>query len=432
MKIVTEGKLPEIPEANADFSVSDVGIAVDVGTTTVAVMCWSLSERKILAVSSEKNAQSKFGSDVINRIGFAMKNPGGEKIMHDIIVSQLERLFSKSLSVAAQKMLRGVRPCVKKIAITGNSTMLSFVAGVAVAKMAAVPFEVGSKFGFERNWSEISSSAVSVIPPNVKVFFPPVVGAFIGADTICAMVAAEFDFDSEKPLLLADIGTNSEMALLVPKTDSLSSRILCTSAAAGPAFEAANISCGLPSVPGAIDKIRIENGKIEASTIGGKNAEGICGSGLISSVAEFLGASFIDCHGAILDDSLCGKINLAPKVSVSQNDIRNLQLAKSAVRTGIEYLLSRLASPSENLSFLLAGGFGSRINLSESAKIGLIPAVLAKNTSQIGNAALFGASSLLFSETLREKSFDLAKKSIEINMAAVPDFQKNFLKNLDF
>ena len=100
MKIVTEGKLPEIPESNADFSVSDVALAVDVGTTTVAVMCWSLSERKILAVASEKNAQSKFGSDVINRIDFAMKNPGGEKIMHDIIVSQLERLFSKSLSVA--------------------------------------------------------------------------------------------------------------------------------------------------------------------------------------------------------------------------------------------------------------------------------------------------------------------------------------------
>ncbi|MBR1615335.1 MAG: DUF4445 domain-containing protein [Treponema sp.] len=445
MKIITEGSLPEIPEPPADFSPSEVALAVDVGTTTVAVAAWSLSSRKILSIVAEKNAQSKYGSDVINRIDFAVKLPSGGKILHDCLVKQLEKMFASALAAASQKMPRGFRPHVKKIVVTGNSTMLSFAAGVSVEGLAAVPFTLASKFDFSVAWKEISPSNASVVPSDAEVYFPPVVGAFIGADTVCAMLAAGFDLDAEKPLLLADVGTNSEMALFVPASSSASARILCTSAAAGPAFEAANISCGMPSVNGAVDKVRIEGGKISVRTIGNAPAKGVCGSGLISSVSEFLRNGMVDSHGTIEEkkdglgvDSRGQKIDLTEFVSVSQNDIRNLQLAKSAVKTGLDHLLSRFESLSpqkisgQKMRFFLAGGFGSRIDIEESVRVGLLPPSLLGGVSQIGNAALFGASAILFSEKLKEKARLLSKKSTQINLAAVPDFQQKFLGNIDF
>lgn len=445
MKIITEGSLPEIPEPPADFSPSEVALAVDVGTTTVAVAAWSLSSRKILSVVAEKNAQSKYGSDVINRIDFAVKLPSGGKILHDCLVKQLEKMFASALAAAYQKMPRGFRPHVGKIVLTGNSTMLSFAAGVSVEGLAEVPFSLASKFDFSVAWKEISPSNSSVIPSDAEVYFPPVVGAFIGADTVCAMLAAGFDLDAEKPLLLADVGTNSEMALFVPASSSASARILCTSAAAGPAFEAANISCGMPSVNGAVDKVRIEGGKISVRTIGNAPAKGVCGSGLISSVSEFLRNGMVDSHGTIEEkkdrlgvDSRGQKIDLTESVSVSQSDIRNLQLAKSAVKTGLDYLLARFStfSPKKisepGMRFFLAGGFGSRIDIEESVRIGLLPSSLLGGVSQIGNAALFGASAILFSEKLKEKARLLSKKSTQINLAAVPDFQQKFLGNIDF
>ena len=445
MKIITEGSLPEIPEPPADFSPSEVALAVDVGTTTVAVAAWSLSSRKILSVVAEKNAQSKYGSDVINRIDFAMKLPSGRKILHDCLMKQLEKMFASALAAASQKMPRGFRPHVGKIVLTGNSTMLSFAAGVSVEGLAAVPFTLASKFDFSVAWKELSSSNASVVPSDAEVYFPPVVGAFIGADTVCAMLASGFDLDAEKPLLLADVGTNSEMALFVPASSSAPARILCTSAAAGPAFEAANISCGMPSVNGAVDKVRIEGGKISVRTIGNAPAKGVCGSGLISSVSEFLKNGMVDSHGTIEEkkdglgvDSRGQKIDLTESVSVSQSDIRNLQLAKSAVKTGLDYLLSRFSTFSQKkisesgMRFFLAGGFGSRIDIEESVRIGLLPPSLLGGVSQIGNAALFGASAILFSEKLKEKARLLSKKSTQINLAAVPDFQQKFLGNIDF
>ena len=445
MKIITEGSLPKIPEPISEHSPSEVVLAVDVGTTTIAVVAWSLSSRKILSVVAEKNAQAKYGSDVINRIECAMKLPSGEKILHDCLMKQLEKMFASALSLSSQKMPRGFRPHVKKIVLTGNSTMLSFAAGVSVEGLAAVPFTLASKFDFSVAWNELSSSKASVVPSDAEVYFPPVVGAFIGADTVCAMLAAGFDLDAENPFLLADIGTNSEMALFVPASSSSAARILCTSAAAGPAFEAANISCGMPSVNGAVDKVEIDGGKISVRTIGNAPAKGVCGSGLISSVSEFLRNGMVDSHGTIEEkkdglgvDSPGSKIDLTESVSISQNDIRNLQLAKSAVKTGLDHLLSRFESLSakkisgQKMRFFLAGGFGSRIDLDESVRIGLLPSLLLGDVSQIGNAALFGASALLFSEKLKEKARLLAKKSTQINLAAVPDFQQKFLGNIDF
>ncbi len=190
----------------------------------------------------------------------------------------------------------------------------------------------------------------------------------------------------------------------------------------------------MPSIEGDMDKIIYIHEKLECHTIGDKNARGLCGTGLISAAAVMLKNKYIDKNGIILreksklgDGTSC--IELTPAVYLSQQDIRNLQLAKSAVKTGLEFLLEHTT---ETPVFCIAGGFGSKINLDEATTIGLLPPQLEKRTIHLGNASLSGASALLFSNVLRDKARSLAKKAIQINLAGIPEFQERFLKGIDF
>lgn len=491
MQIVTEGIIPEIPEQNVhespfpgeneqtkNLSPASIGIAVDVGTTTVVVSVWTLGKRKHLATVADKNEQIKYGCDIIRRISFAARPPltgsatvveTGPSALHYCIICQLEKMFTKAVALTAQKLPRGFQPQVKQIVITGNTTMLSFVCALPVDDMAAAPFTPASLFDFSSSWKNVRSGKCSpqctvldpptleviqsfdssVIQDETPVYFPPCIGAFIGADTVCAMIAAgipvpvpapaqanENDEKSAAPLLLADIGTNSELCLYVPKTKERNARIICTAAASGPAFEAANISCGMPAIDGAIDSVSIASGKISCHVIGGINAKGLCGSGLVSAAAVLLKNNYIDENGAIIhgksklgDGSDC--IELTPAVYLSQQDIRNLQLAKSAVKTGLEFLTSHIEDGKAPV-FCIAGGFGTKMNLNDAKTIGLLPENLSENVVQLGNAALSGASALLFSSSLKEKARQIKKHSVQVNLAAVPDFQERFLNSIDF
>ncbi len=476
MQIETNGTMPVIPEQQ-DNSISPVsiGLAVDVGTTTVAVSAWLLSNRTHLATVAEKNVQIRYGQDVIKRISYATRPPltgssqnveSGPSALHYAIIVQLEKLFTRILSVCKTKLPRGLPPQVHSIVITGNTTMLSFVAGVPVNGLAAAPFTAGSLFNLTTDWAHIRTGEVvpnkesldaptpdtlqffqtSVISDGTSVYIPPCIGAFIGADTVCAMLSAGFPVPGAaaalKPgesaikasLLLADIGTNTEMALYIPATEERPGRILCTSAAAGPAFEAANISCGMSSVEGAIDKVSWDNGSLRCQVIGNGFAKGLCGSGIVSACATFLRNGYIDKSGIFQkgisklgDGSTC--VELTPAVYISQQDVRNLQLAKSAVKTGLQYMLEK----TESLPvFCIAGGFGTNLNLKDAAEIGLIPQQLEKRCVHLGNGALAGASALLFSPTLRKKAAEIAKRSLQVNLAAVPGFQQRFLQSIDF
>lgn len=477
MQIVTEGEMPQIPEQiESELSPAELGIAVDIGTTTIAVSVWALSRRKHLVTVAEKNNQVRYGYDIIRRIAFAVRPPltgsssvveTGHSALHYCIISQLEKMFTKAVMEASERLPRGYQPKVTQLVITGNTTMLSFLCATSVNNMAAAPFTPATLFDTVTTWEKIRDGLVyshccvldkptpellqlfksSIIPSDTEVYLPPCVGSFIGADTVCSMVAAGFPVPDSKtdalkpgeskvkaPLLLADIGTNSELCLYVPDSEDKKGRILCTSAASGPAFEGANISCGMPSIEGAIDKISYAHDKLECHTIGNTNPRGLCGTGLISAAAVMLKNKYIDKAGIIIreksklgDGTSC--IELTPAVYLSQQDIRNLQLAKSAVKTGLEFLLEHTT---ETPVFCIAGGFGSKINLEEATYIGLLPAELEKRTIHLGNAALSGASALLFSNVLREKARALAKKSVQINLAGIPEFQQRFLKGIDF
>ncbi|MCR5724278.1 MAG: ASKHA domain-containing protein [Treponema sp.] len=476
MQIQTDGVIPLIPEElDRDCPPSHIGLAVDIGTTTIAVSAWQLATREHLATVAAKNIQMRYGYDVIRRISFATRPPltgsaqvveSGPSALHYSIITQLEKLFAQALNLAGTKLPRGVSPVAASIVITGNTSMLSFVCAVPVKGIAAAPFSPASLFGFTATWNEVrfgkacvhsedldkprlevlQTFNASVINSEVPVYFPPCIGAFIGADTVCAMLSAGIPVpgsDDEPlpgeqprsmPILLVDIGTNSEIVLYLPPSGTDNGRILCTSAAAGPAFEAANISCGMSSVNGAIDRITEEDGELRCSVIGNDKAKGICGSGLVSAAATFYTLQYIDKNGVLRkhvsklgDGSPC--IQLTPAVYISQQDIRNLQLAKSAVRTGLQYLMEK--SPLMP-SFYIAGGFGSHLSMLDAVTIGLIPPGLEKQCTQLGNAALAGASALLFSPTLRKKAAELARKAYHINLAAVPGFQQRFLSMIDF
>lgn len=476
MQIETDGVMPELPEelGSEPSTLAEAGIAVDVGTTTVAVSVWSLSSRKCLATVAAKNSQMRYGYDIIRRISFAVRPPltgssqvveSGPSALHYAIISQLERMFTQAIAMAAQNSGRGIQIDVSRIVITGNTTMLSFVCAFPVDGIAAAPFTPASRFGFAAKWSDVRNGAVSdkcssldsptpdvlqlfsssSVSPDTLVYFPPCIGSFIGADAVCAMLSAGFpspvvkdetaswELPVKAPLLLADIGTNTEIALCIPAAEDRPAKILCTSAAAGPAFEAANISCGMSSVDGAIDRISY-NGNLECHVIGGGNAKGICGSGLISAGATLLRNGYIDKGGMIQrsvsklgDGSTC--IQLTPAVYLSQQDIRNMQLAKSAVYTGLRYMLERSSSLPV---FCIAGGFGSHIDIADACAIGLIPRELENRCVHLGNAALAGAAALLFSRKLRQKAAEIARHSFQINLAAVPDFQQRYLGSIDF
>ena len=476
MQIQTDGVMPVIPEQNdVACPPSHIGLAVDIGTTTVAVSAWQLATRTHLATVAAKNMQMRYGYDVIRRISFATRPPltgsaqvveSGPSALHYTIIAQLEKMFSQLLPLVASRLPRGILPVVSSIVITGNTTMLSFVCAVPVRGLAAAPFMPASLFDFTATWNEVRRGKAcvhsddldkptaemlqifnaSVINSEVPVYFPPCIGAFIGADTVCAMLSAGMpvpgagdalypgDMPPSSPVLLTDIGTNNEIVLYTPPAEAHNGRILCTSAAAGPAFEAANISCGMSSVDGAVDRVSYEDGVYTCHVIGDGKAKGLCGTGLVSAAALFFKTGAIDRGGVIRkhlsnlgDGSPC--IQLTPAVYVSQQDIRNLQLAKSAVRTGLQYLLEKSPEPPV---FCMAGGFGTHLSLEDAAVVGLIPPGMEKKCVQLGNAALGGASALLFSPRLRGKAAALAKKAYQINLAAVSDFQQRFLSMIDF
>ncbi len=474
MEIDTDEIMTELPE---DFDTNqtsmDVGIAVDVGTSTVAVSVWSLTKRKCLLTVSERNCQIRYGHDVIRRIAFAIRPPltgssqvveSGPSALHYSIITQVESLIDNSV-----KKLITENDCevhVRKIVITGNTTMLSFVCALPVDGLAAAPFNPASLFGFTARWDDVrkgtvNDKCVSLDPPtadilqvfsgsllddDIPVYFPPCVGSFIGADAVCAMLSAGFPVPSARkgsslsweapvkaPLLLVDFGTNTELALYIPGKNGEAGKILCTNAAAGPALEGANISCGYCSIDGAVDGIEYK-GNLKCHVIGGGKAKGICGSGLVSAVAELYKNKFIDDDGVIQkavsklgDGSIC--IQLTPAVYISQQDIRNVQLAKSAVFTGISYMIERTSS----LPVLcIAGSQGAHFDITEACSIGLIPKELESRCVHLGNAALAGASALLFSKALREKATAIARNAYQLNLAAVPGFQQTYLNSIGF
>ncbi len=377
------------------------GAAVDIGTTTVALKLYN--EKGIcIATVSDINPQRALSQDVIGRIGEAMNGKG--TLLKEQINACIARLLDSACRIG-----RVMPEQVTSVVITGNTAMLYLYCGLDPASISAYPFESETLFGCFTD---------------EKTYLAPCINAFNGGDTVCALLYSSI-LESNEASLLCDIGTNGELALW--KDGSL----FVTSAAAGPALEGGEISCGCGNIIGAIDRVTLENGKIKAHTIGNSSAVGICGSGLIDAVSAFLSLGFIDKSGyALRELKLTAN---GGEITLTQDDIRAFQLAKSAIRAGIETLLERTGTKWSDIKTLyLAGGFGNRISVDSAINTGLFEASTAEKIRFIGNAALGGASMLLLDDSYKQKAVNIAQTAKHIDLAGSTDFYDRFIKFIDF
>ena len=379
------------------------GAAVDIGTTTLALRLFELETGRCLGVASMANPQIAVAADVIGRIGAAVDGRG--ETLRSMITSAVETLI---VQAAAQA---DVMPAaVKTLVLTGNTTMLYLLAGRNPEALSHAPFEADHLFD---EWIEWHGR---------KAYLPPCLHAFVGADITCALLASGMCSRSETALL-CDVGTNGEIALW---KDGV---LYIASTAAGPAFEGAGIRCGCSSIPGAIDRVDCASGEIKVSTIGGKPAFGLCGSGLVDAVAALLELEWLDETGAMDDE----EVAVAEGVFLAQADVRAVQLAKAAIAAGIECLLHAAGVTEQQVHTVwLAGGFGSHLRLENAAKIGLLPETFISRTKVIGNAALDGAvHTLLRGECVKEMQL-VAQKAVHVDLGGNALFNERYVENMFF
>lgn len=387
-----------------------LGVAVDIGTTTVAAGLFDCSGE--IASGAAPNPQSAFGADVISRIGAAASGSADE--LAAMIRNAVNRIITDMCC------RRGRDPTdIDGVVITGNTAMLHLLTGTPTAPLCSAPFEVKELFG-------------KFIPPDnlgltcaadATVYLPRCISAFVGADITTAAIAAGIN-NSGSTVMLADIGTNGEMIL---RHDG---KNVCCSTAVGPAFEGTGISYGTQGIPGAIDRVTLSGEKLSIHTVNGLPAVGICGSGIVDTIACMLDSGIIDETGYLECDD---PFELTPGISISQSDVRNVQLAKSAVCAGAVTLLDRYGLSPESLPRLyIAGGFGNYLDLKSAVRIGMIPEALADKSLAIGNAALSGAAMLLGNTALVPESQAFADSTETTDLSSDAGFSKRYIENMMF
>ncbi|MGI6174494.1 MAG: ASKHA domain-containing protein [Christensenellales bacterium] len=412
--------------AVSDAPLSALGVAVDIGTTTIVAYLLDLLTGERLATSSRLNPQRQFGADVISRADHARTSENSlfeeaECVRRTLCEMVREMLQKENLPEEA----------VYEYALAGNTIMMHLFAGISPEHIAVTPFIPAYTGGMT-----VSAKEVGLIPQDARVSLLPCVAGYVGADTVAAMLACDMD-EAEGVSLLLDIGTNGEIAL------GGRDGILCCSAAAGPAFEGAHIHCGTGAIEGAIDHVRVDGGKISYTTIAGVEPIGICGSGLVDAIAQLLDAYVIDETGRIDEDEapeemLCdfeGKcaVKIAESIVLTQKDVREVQLAKGAIAAGIEILMREMGVTDMDIrKVFLAGGFGSFIQKESACRIGLIPASLLSKIEPVGNAAGAGAQRHVLNRSAASRMENLRKKATYLELSAIRSFQELFAEKMLF
>lgn len=411
-----------------------LGFAVDIGTTTI--VSYLYENNNLLSVVGEMNAQGSFGADVISRIDYS--NQDRESKLHLLILEQLSSMFQENINRADKTLHPAkIHPSeVERIVITGNTTMLHFLMNYPAGEMAIYPFTPHSLFGF-------LEKADSLFPAytNAKLLLPRCISAYVGADVVCSILASNIVKRPTNEInLLADIGTNGEMALYC------NGRLYTCSTAAGPAFEGAGIKMGMAAKSGAITDFTVENEKYVCHTIDHAAPIGICGTGLINALSFFLQTGLVDETGAINEEAVsyaeligCDSEGEAflklgdSDVILTGRDIRQLQLAKAAIHAGILTLCHECnIDPDQISNLFLCGGFGSVIHPQNAAAIGLIPKSLASKVQPLGNAAGLGASMILKYKGCMDEAAVIAKQASEISLSTSSYFMEQYIEQMMF
>ena len=384
------------------------GIAVDIGTTTVAAAVIDFDEKRQLEAITFPNPQSFGGADTVARIFYAQTEG----------IQKLSRAIRDKLSQITERY-----PSLSRMVITGNTVMLHLFTQQDPSGLGAWPFQMADSFGYYEKKDGFS------------IYYPPCLSAFVGADISCGILAAA---DAAEEFLLVDMGTNGELALWHKQ------QLYTASVSAGPAFEGCEVSCGMAAEKGAVSKVYLEDGyKIRFSVIGNTAPAGLCGSGMIDALSVFLELGIIDRSGEIQPGGhrhpqLIGKRDGRYAVQIgtsgiwlTQEDIRRLQLAKAAFRAGI-LLLLKSAGLRCVKDLFLAGGFGKYINPDNAVKIGLLPADCAERITAAGNTSLAGAIKLLCEKDGAQRCREIAQKNKTLQLAKSEEFNQLYMECISF
>jgi len=398
-----------------DVSSPLLGLAIDLGTTTIVMEAIDLESGEILGRQTDFNHQLNFGGDVLSRIAFACSSPENLKKLQTTVIEELNQMVEKLCYFCGLK-----KEDFMEAVVAGNTTMNHLLLGLPVASLARAPF-----ISFFTSLEPLRAKELNLqINPEARIFIAPNIRSFVGGDISAGLMAAGL-FDHPGPFAFIDLGTNGE--IVIKKDD----QIVVTSTAAGPAFEGGNISCGLPAVNGAICRAELINNELKIETVNNRPARGICGSGLIDLLAVFLQQGVIKPDGRVAGSQ--EKIEIQADIFLTQDDVRQAQLACAALKTGFRLLLENLSlDPRKLQAIYLAGGFGQELSIENSQAIGLIPRIEKEKVVFLGNTSLAGARLLLLNNNARQQLLSFLERIEYISLAMEPKFQDYFFQALRF
>jgi uncharacterized 2Fe-2S/4Fe-4S cluster protein (DUF4445 family) len=406
-----------------------LGMAVDLGTTKVAVYLVDLQSGEDLAAAGRPNPQISYGEDVISRLAFARRQEDGGQILAQLIRGTLDELMGELVQKAGV-----LREQVADLCIVGNTAMTHLLLQLPVAQLTRAPFVAATSGTVRVPARDLGLCAA----PGAMVYIPPVIGGFVGADHVAMIVASDLD-RSERVSVGLDIGTNTEIALMRPDEG----RLYAVSCASGPAFEGAHILDGMRAAAGAIEAVRFDEEDVHVKTIDGAPPVGLCGSGIVDAIAELYRGQIINVRGRfdrqhpmVREGRRGPELVLAPApgdedesrdVVITQEDVNEIQLAKGAIRAGFDVLLAQTdTAPEEVATVYVAGAFGSYLDLHNALAMGLLPRLPRAAYRQIGNAAVIGAKRALVSRRERVRLEDVARRTHYIELTTHPKFRRLF------
>ncbi|MFH1627790.1 MAG: ASKHA domain-containing protein [Pseudomonadota bacterium] len=424
----------ELVDLHADGEKELLGMAFDVGTTTVVGYLMSLNTGEKLSVQSALNPQISFGDDVISRISFCQDSPEGLDKLRASIVACLNQL------IAAASAEAGIDPArIMEITVAGNTAMHHLFAGLDPRYLAMAPYPPVLQAAEDFKAKELGLN----VAPSAYVHLLPLKAGFVGSDTIASILATGIHKSTIETLLI-DLGTNGEIVL------GNRDRLLCCSTAAGPAFEGGHIRFGMRAAAGAIERVNIDpvTFKVRVKTIHGERARGLCGSGIISAVAEMIRTGIISDKGGFNRGLATPRLrkgkygsefvlvsssmtDVGEDITITEKDVSQLQMAKAAVYAGAS-LLNELGGRKKIERILLAGAGGNYVDPLDACTIDLFPGYKTATLTGVGNAAIHGACLALLNRNKRKEAERIARKMAYQELAALPRFQELFVENMVF
>ncbi len=435
----------EVISVQAGYHEESYGAAVDIGSTTVALYLCNLRTGELLAAESEMNPQIVYGEDVMSRIQYAIEHPDGLEKLHKSIISTLNKLLKQAAQTAMIKTDE-----ILEMVLVGNSTMHHVLLNLHPKDLGLAPFVPAIHKSVDIKARELGLH----INQSGNIHVLPTIASFVGADT-SAMIIAEEPHKQDENWLLIDVGTNAELVLGNRK------RLVCTSTPTGPALEGAHVEYGMRAAPGAMERVHIDEATLEPKykVIGveGWNTDhaefkgqvkGICGSAIIDAVAELFRAGIVDSRGKFKKNLETKRVregesgweyviawseetSIGRDIPITQQDVRQIQLAKAALFTAARTLLKRFGLQDPD-KVILAGGFGSFIDKEKAMLIGLIPDCKLENVYAVGNAAGDGARIALLNIEKRNEIDAVTRKVERFELPTDPDFQNQFMLATSF